>query len=125
MRENKTAQAMWRRALVVLVVLTFSILLAGGIFQSLKASRLDQSMKTQLIANKRNDPVAWAGMAQELEQKGDLIDAERAYRKAIQLKPDYKHAWLGLGKILEKQGKGTDAKAVLRRADELNTDSQK
>jgi cytochrome c-type biogenesis protein CcmH/NrfG len=82
-------------------------------------------MKVQLIEEKRNDPVAWAGMAQELEQKGDLIDAEHAYRKAFQLKPDYKPAWLGLGKILEKTGKGTDAKAAFRRADELNNDSQK
>lgn len=110
---------------LVLIVLIFLSLVSIIIFLSVKTFRVDQSMKVQLIEEKRNDPVAWAGMAQELEQKGDLIDAERAYRKAIQLKPDYKPAWLGLGKILEKQGKGTDAKAAFRRADELNTDSQK
>lgn len=116
---------------LVLIVLIFLILVGTISLLTLKlhhenqAHHGNQTMKVQLIEEKRNDPVAWAGMAQELEQKGDLIDAERAYRKAIQLKPDYKPAWLGLGKILEKQGKGTDAKAAFRQADELNTDSQK
>ncbi len=104
---------------LVLIVLIFLSLVSIVIFLSVKTFPVDQSMRVQLIEEKRNDPVAWAGMAQELEQKGDLIDAERAYRKAIQLKPDYKPAWLGLGKILEKQGKGTDAKAAFEQADEL------
>ncbi|HEY9681963.1 MAG TPA: tetratricopeptide repeat protein [Oculatellaceae cyanobacterium] len=85
----------------------------------------NHSMKVQLIAEKRNNPVAWAGMAHELEQKGDLIDAERAYRKAIQLKPDYKPAWLGLGEILEKQGQSADAEAAFKRAAELQSDPKK
>ncbi len=82
-------------------------------------------MKVQLFAAKLNDHVAWCGIAYELEQKGALNDAERAYRKAIQLKPDYKHAWMGLGTILEKQGKSADARAAFRRADELKSDLEK
>lgn len=111
---------------LVLIVLIFLSLVSIIIFLSVKTFRFeDQSMKVQLIEEKRNDPVAWAGMAHELEQKGDFIDAERAYRKAIQLKPDYKPAWLGLGKILKKQGKSTDAEAAFRRADELKSDLEK
>jgi len=79
-----------------------------------------QQMKTKLIAEKRNDPLAWVGIAHELEQKGDLIDAERAYRKAIKLKPDYKPAWIGLANLLQKQGKKQDAQAALRHAADLN-----
>ena len=113
---------------LVLIVLIFSTLTVGGIFLSLKAFRLqseNKTMKTQLIAEKRNDPVAWVGIAHELEQKGDLIDAERACRKAIQLKPDYKDAWMKLGNLLKKQGKSTDAKTAFRRADELKSDLEK
>jgi serine/threonine protein kinase len=111
---------------LVLIMLIFLSLVSIIIFLSVKTFRFeDQSMKVQLIEEKRNDPVAWAGMAHELEQKGDFVNAERAYRKAIQLKPDYKPAWLGLGKILEKQGKSTDADAAFRRADELKSDLEK
>ncbi len=105
---------------LVLVMLIFLSLVSIIIFMSVKTFRFeDQSMKVQLIEEKRNDPVAWQGMAQELEQKGDLIDAERAYRKAIQLKPDCKPAWQGLGKILKRQGRTVDAEAAFSRADEL------
>lgn len=116
---------------LVLIMLIFLSLVSIIIFMSVKTLRLedhvreDHSMKVQLIEEKRNDPVAWAGMAQELEHKGDLIDAERAYRKAIQLKPDYKPAWQGLGKILKKQGRTVDAEAAFTRADELKSDLEK
>lgn len=105
------------------VVMTVAVVVVTSVL--VYAYRPNQALKVQRIAEKRNDPVAWAGMAHELEQKGDLIDAERAYRKAIQLKPDYKHAWLGLAKILKKQGQRTDAEAAFRRADELKSDSEK
>lgn len=60
-----------------------------------------------------------------LKRKGDLIDAERAFRKAIHLKPDYKLAWPSLAKILKKQDINTDAEAAFRRAAELKSDSEK
>ncbi len=94
-------------------------------FLSVKPQLENQAMKVQLIAEKRNNPVAWLGMANELEQNGDLIDAERACRKAIQLKADYKDAWLKLGNLLKKQGKNTDAAAAFRRVDELKSDLDK
>ena len=120
---SKFTEKQFRLSVLAAVVIIVAVVVMA--FVLVYAYRPTQALKVQRIAEKRNDPVAWAGMAQELEQKGDLINAERAYRKAIQLKPDYKPAWLGLGEILEKQGKGTDAKAAFTRADELNTDSQK
>jgi|GEM_PF-5119625 len=107
--------------IAVLVIVLFLVVASMLVYAYIP----NQSKKVQLIAQRRNDPVAWQGMAQELEQKGDFINAERAYRKAIQLKPDYKPAWLGLGEILKKQGRTVDAEAAFRRADELSTDSQK
>lgn len=102
---------------LVLIVLIFLSLVSAIIFLSVKTFRFEnQSMKVQLIAEKRNDPVAWVGIAYELEQKGDLVDAERALRKAIQIKPDYKPAWLGLAKVLQKQNKRQDAQVALQHA---------
>lgn len=122
---NSEASKFTEKQLRLSVLAAVVIIVAVMAFVLVYAYMPNQALKVQRIAEKRNDPFAWAGMAQELEEKGDLIDAERAYRKAIQLKADYKSAWLGLGRILVKQGKGTDAKAAFRRADELNTDSQK
>jgi len=102
---------------LVLIVLIFLSLVSAIIFLSVKTFRFEnQSMKVQLIAEKRNDPVAWVGIAYELEQKGDLVDAERALRKAIQIRPDYKPAWLGLAKVLQKQNKRQDAQVALQHA---------
>ncbi len=110
---------------LVLIMLIFLSLVSTIIFLSVKPQRENQAMHVQLIAEKGNDPVAWVGIAYELEQKGDLIDAERAYRKATQLKPDYKDAWLKLGYLLKKQGNSIDAEAAFRRADELKSDLER
>jgi len=120
-QKNKLIKAAMWTALLLPILL---ILLASDLAHRAKNETI-HGMKVQLVAEKRNDAVAWAGMAQELEQKGEFVYAERAYRKAIQLKPDYKPAWLGLGKILEKQGKSTDAAAAFMRADELKSDLEK
>lgn len=119
MKKDKKAAAF------VIIVLIFLSLTGVLTFLIVKPHRENQAMKVQLIAEKRNDPVAWVVMAHELEQKGDFVDAERAYRKAIQLKPDYKDAWLKLGNLLKKQGKSTDAEVAFRRADELKSDLEK
>ncbi|HEY9787524.1 MAG TPA: protein kinase [Candidatus Obscuribacterales bacterium] len=105
--------------LTVLIVGTYTIAYIGLSAKVFWDRREIQRLKAELIAEKRNDPIAWLGIAHELEQKGDLVDAERAFRRSIQLKPDYKPAWLGLADILKKQRRTKDAEAALRRANEL------
>ena len=82
---------------------------------------LQASLKTEPIAEKRNDPIAWIEIAHKLEAGGVIVDAERALRKAIQLKPDYKPAWLDLVRVLQKQGRVKDAEAAQMHANQLKS----
>jgi Tfp pilus assembly protein PilF len=53
------------------------------------------------------------------EQSNRAADAERYFRRAIELKPDIDRAWYGLGLTLIKQGRLTEALEALKRNTEL------
>ncbi len=104
------------------LLIIFCLSLASDAQREKILSLKQQSMKAQLMAEKSNDPAAWIGIASELEQKGDLIDAERAFRKSIQLKSNNKQAWLGLATVLQKQGRTKEAEAAKKQASESQAD---
>ena len=60
--------------------------------------------------------------ANKLLTKGKLIEAERAYRQALQLAPADPQAWANLGCTLWKLDQNTEAEEALRRAIALRPD---
>ncbi|MGH2505968.1 MAG: serine/threonine protein kinase [Ktedonobacteraceae bacterium] len=53
-----------------------------------------------------------------LIHKSDPVGAERAFRKALRLKPGYRRAWMGLATALQQQGKHKESEVAIRQADE-------
>ncbi len=49
-------------------------------------------------------------------QKKEWAQAEAAYRKAVEIKPDYAEAWTGLSNVLNQQGKADEALAASEKA---------
>jgi tetratricopeptide (TPR) repeat protein len=50
----------------------------------------------------------YQGLGWAYEQKNDLPSAERNYRKALELRPDYKPAQQGLASVQAKQKQRTE-----------------
>ena len=57
--------------------------------------------------------------------RGRPAEAEAAYRRAIELKPDYAEAHINLGNALKDQGRLAEAEAMYRRAIDLKPDFAK
>lgn len=65
--------------------------------------------------DERDDPASWFQQGAALEHVAPG-DAEDAYRRALELAPDYVDAWLNLGCLLCDQGRLADAIAQYREA---------
>jgi tetratricopeptide (TPR) repeat protein len=61
------------------------------------------------------------GLGCVLAKQGKVGEAEAAYRKAIDLKPDYAEAHCNLGDVLLRQGRFADALGSLKRGHELGS----
>lgn len=61
----------------------------------------------------------WFNYAFLLEDAGHYDDAERAFRRAVELDPKLDRAWYGLGLVLIRQQRFDEAVAALKRNTEL------
>ena len=61
-----------------------------------------------------------AGFA--LARLGRTSEAEKRYRRALAMRPDFAAAWINLGSLLRDEGREAEAEAALRRAVELRPD---
>lgn len=66
--------------------------------------------------------IAHNNLANHLVRRGDLSSAERHYREAIRLKPNFESAYLGLGALLAAQQKDAEALAEFKKAVAVNPD---
>jgi cytochrome c-type biogenesis protein CcmH/NrfG len=87
--------------------------------KALKASQAGQfdeaeaAYKDVLSKNPGKPEVVWSNMGIMYTQKKDAAAAEDAYRKAIELKPDFADAYSGLAGLLITSGKGPKAVEAL------------
>ncbi len=77
-----------------------------------------------IVSTTPGDAASWIARGDELQQSADhLQEAEAAYRKAIELDPNYTWAWLQLGRLLdEKLERFQEAEVAYRKAIELKPD---
>ena len=57
----------------------------------------------------------WFNLGYLHEQRDELQDAERSFRRSVELKPSIDRAWYGLGLVLIRQGRLNEAIEALRR----------
>jgi tetratricopeptide (TPR) repeat protein len=65
--------------------------------------------------SERWDADHWFECALGMESS-DLEGALRAYRRAVELDPDYAAAWINWGRLLHQQGRHTEAERIYRQA---------
>ena len=62
------------------------------------------------------DAVAWLTVGLAEEKQGHFVEAERAYRKALEINPALADAWNSLGIFLLRTTRNTEAEEALRQA---------
>ncbi|TXT56076.1 MAG: hypothetical protein BAJATHORv1_30462 [Candidatus Thorarchaeota archaeon] len=61
----------------------------------------------------------WYAEAKGRESNGELEEAVEAYRKSIEINPDYAKSWYYMSMVLEKLGKKEEAIKAAKKALEL------
>ena len=69
------------------------------------------------------DAQSWFSIGVDEEKKKNIAEAERAYRKALELDPKAEHAWHRLGIVLMTSGRSQEAEKAMRKSLELKPDS--
>jgi tetratricopeptide (TPR) repeat protein len=70
----------------------------------------------------RESAIFWGNLGNLLKNSHRLAEAEAAYRRALELKPDYVEAHYNLGILLKDSHRTVEAEAAYRRALELKPD---
>ena len=68
------------------------------------------------------DSQSWYNLGVDEEKKKNIAEAERAYRKALELNPKAEHAWHRLGLVLMASGRSQEAEKAVRQAVGLKPD---
>ena len=68
-----------------------------------------------------DDPVVHYGLGSEHLKLGEFAEAAAAFRKTIELQPDYSAAYRELGKALEKSNRREEAREIYRQGKEVAT----
>ena len=77
----------------------------------------------EIVANDSGDFQAWTELGTAHLMGGDLAEAEKAYRRAIQARPTFLLALLNLARLLNTQKRYAESIDVLSRATEVRPDS--
>ncbi|MBW2700597.1 MAG: tetratricopeptide repeat protein [Deltaproteobacteria bacterium] len=92
---------------------------------AVKTGKLDEARKIykNLVRVFPEDYMAWEVLAALDEREKKWVDAEKKYRKSLELDRVHMSVWRGLGRVLLAQAKGDEARFSLRKADGLLRDS--
>jgi tetratricopeptide (TPR) repeat protein len=74
------------------------------------------------LGKRADDYVAWYNLGLTYGNKAQYEDAILAYKKALEVKPDYVEAWNNLGVAYGKQGQYDDAISAYKKALEIKPD---
>lgn len=84
-----------------------------------RRSEAIEDARALVAAHPKRSAADWFNLAFLLEDAGELVPAEQAFREALALDPKLDRAWYGLGLTLIRQQRFDDAVAALRRNTEL------
>jgi tetratricopeptide (TPR) repeat protein len=72
-----------------------------------------------IVERRPDNADAWFNLAFVHESRNDLVNAERCFRRALELNPKIDRAWYGLGLTLIRSGRLEEAIGVLKKNIEL------
>lgn len=81
-----------------------------------EASAARQALVTATSYGDTKDAAGWLVVGYAEEKQGRFAEAERAYRKSIEIDPKLADAWNSLGLYLIRVGRNTEAEEALRQA---------
>jgi hypothetical protein len=119
---GRSVYARWRRPALIGV----AVLVAAGAARTVTRNpvwRDNQTLFPQIIRDAPGSSHgAWiaGGLA---EERGDLREAERMFRRSLAINPLAWNAWRDLGRVLEKQGRYREASEKWWAAWQLNNDA--
>jgi len=90
----------------------------GRVNETMVRQATQEYQKITELAPKAADSWVWLGRLQSASQNMD--DAERAFKKALDIEPDNEDGLTGLATVLGIKGDGTGAANLLKRASEKN-----
>jgi len=90
----------------------------GRVNETMVRQATQEYQKITELAPKDADAWVWLGRLQSASQKVD--DAERSFRKALEIQPENEDGLTGLATVLGIKGDGTGAADLLKRAAEKN-----
>jgi tetratricopeptide (TPR) repeat protein len=94
----------------------------GRVNETMVRQATEEYQKITELAPKDADAWVWLGRLQSASQKVD--DAERSFRKALELEPENEDGLTGLATVLGIKGDGTGAADLLKRAAEKNPSAE-
>ncbi len=99
-------------------ILSFCVLaaLSGVAWIQLQCWKNGLTLFEHAIQATSGNYIAHNNLANHLLKRGDSTSAERQYREAIRIKPNFEPAYLGLGALLARQQKDTEAMAEFKKA---------
>jgi Flp pilus assembly protein TadD len=79
----------------------------------------EAACRRALAATRQKDARVWIALGMVLREQGRLAEAERAYKRAVQIAPRDVYAHHNLGALLSQMDRAEDALAALNRAQSL------
>ncbi|MFX1476211.1 MAG: tetratricopeptide repeat protein [Promethearchaeota archaeon] len=71
------------------------------------------------------DPATWHQLGLDHLQRGEYVEAEKAFNQAVKLYPDFADALMGLAKVYEELGDTVRALLFKRKAQKVTFDNAK
>src|SRR5436190_17570794 len=114
------AEQLYRQVLQQVPTQPDALHLMGVLAQ--QVGKLDVAIQliSRAIANRPNDAVYHANLAEACRRAGRRQEAEAVCRRAIDLNPNFSTSYINLGVILQEMGRFDEAIQVLRRATEID-----
>jgi tetratricopeptide (TPR) repeat protein len=106
---------------IISVCLTFVVIISLIVLTSNRSKpNPEQGPATSLSEKTVEDPEVYKRLGDTLSEKGEYVEAEAKYRKAVELNPNHAMYYYKLGLALAEQKKYKEAEEPIRKAIELN-----
>jgi len=113
------AAGAWKRAVILepgnpryLYHLAFALSSGGRVEEAIP-------LYQDLLRKMKGEPEIYNSLGQLFEFKGDVLRAEKNFRRAVTLRPDYLPALNNLGRLYRKSGRAKDAEHVFKKVAKL------
>lgn len=91
----------------------------AGVLATMGEASAARQILTAAPPGLSSDATTWLQVGVAEDKQGHFTEAERAYRKAVEINPAFAEAWHSLGAFLQRMSRNTAAEEALRQAVKL------